>query len=119
MPMRLEGSCRCDAISFSVESHTPYPYHETLDDIGSQPVAIWLRAHTGSFETGKIFSLPSCGGRYHAPSIPIDLHWESNRVPARLLTGFTVVDEQFHARLWRNIATRLSTMEWLWAAKRA
>jgi hypothetical protein len=29
------------------------------------------RAHNGSFETGKIFSLPSCGGRYHAPSIPI------------------------------------------------
>ena len=26
MPMRLEGSCRCSAISFSVDSHTPYPY---------------------------------------------------------------------------------------------
>ena len=26
MPMRLEGSCRCGAISFSVDSHTPYPY---------------------------------------------------------------------------------------------
>ena len=26
MPMRLEGSCRCGAISFSVNSHTPYPY---------------------------------------------------------------------------------------------
>src|SRR6202008_4802556 len=26
MPMRLEGSCRCGAISFSVASHTPYPY---------------------------------------------------------------------------------------------
>ena len=25
-PMRLEGSCRCGAISFSVDSHTPYPY---------------------------------------------------------------------------------------------
>ena len=24
MPMRLEGSCRCGAISFSVDSHTPY-----------------------------------------------------------------------------------------------
>ena len=55
-------------------------------------VAIGVRAHYGSFETGKIFSLPSCGGRYHAPSIPIDLHWESNRVPARLLIGFTVAD---------------------------
>jgi len=26
MPMRLEGSCRCGAITFSVDSHTPYPY---------------------------------------------------------------------------------------------
>src|SRR5215472_80771 len=26
MPMRLEGSCRCGAISFSVDSHTLYPY---------------------------------------------------------------------------------------------
>ena len=26
MPMKLEGSCRCGAVSFSVDSHTPYPY---------------------------------------------------------------------------------------------
>jgi hypothetical protein len=26
MPMRLEGSCRCGAVSFAVDSHTPYPY---------------------------------------------------------------------------------------------
>ena len=26
MPMTLEGSCRCGAVRFSVESHTPYPY---------------------------------------------------------------------------------------------
>ena len=26
MPMRLEGSCRCGAVSFSVDSYTPYPY---------------------------------------------------------------------------------------------
>ena len=26
MPIRLDGSCRCGAISFSVDSHTPYPY---------------------------------------------------------------------------------------------
>src|SRR5215472_10215723 len=26
MPIRLEGSCRCGAISFSLDSHTPYPY---------------------------------------------------------------------------------------------
>ena len=27
--------------------------------------------------------------------------------------------EQFHARLWRNNDTRLATIEWLWAVKRA
>ena len=26
MPMRLEGSCRCGAVEFAVDSHTPYPY---------------------------------------------------------------------------------------------
>jgi hypothetical protein len=26
MPMRLEGSCRCGAVKFSLDSHTPYPY---------------------------------------------------------------------------------------------
>src|SRR5215472_5665239 len=26
MPMRLEGSCRCGVVSFSIDSHTPYPY---------------------------------------------------------------------------------------------
>lgn len=26
MPMRLSGSCRCGSVSFTVESHTPYPY---------------------------------------------------------------------------------------------
>lgn len=26
MPLTLSGSCRCGAVSFSVDSHTPYPY---------------------------------------------------------------------------------------------
>ena len=26
MPMRLEGSCRCGAVKFTLDSHTPYPY---------------------------------------------------------------------------------------------
>ena len=26
MPKKLEGSCRCGAVHFSVMSHTPYPY---------------------------------------------------------------------------------------------
>jgi len=34
MAMRLEGSCRCGAISFSVDSHTPYPYQRCYCSIG-------------------------------------------------------------------------------------
>ena len=26
MAMLLEGSCRCGAVRFSLDSHTPYPY---------------------------------------------------------------------------------------------
>ena len=26
MPLRLHGSCRCDAVRFAVDSHTPHPY---------------------------------------------------------------------------------------------
>ena len=26
MPVKLEGSCRCGAVHFSVKSHAPYPY---------------------------------------------------------------------------------------------
>jgi len=26
MPMKLQGSCRCGAVAFNVQSHTPYPF---------------------------------------------------------------------------------------------
>ncbi|WP_142848858.1 GFA family protein [Telmatospirillum sp. J64-1] len=26
MPMKLQGSCRCGAVKFAVDSHTPHPY---------------------------------------------------------------------------------------------
>ena len=26
MPIKLEGSCRCGAVHFTVQSHTPCPY---------------------------------------------------------------------------------------------
>ncbi|MDF1718519.1 MAG: GFA family protein [Sulfitobacter sp.] len=28
MPLKLEGSCRCGAVHFEVESHTPVPYQQ-------------------------------------------------------------------------------------------
>ena len=36
----------------------------------------------GALTTGKSLVVPSCGGKYHAPSIPIDFHWDASRVPA-------------------------------------
>jgi len=41
-----------------------------------------IRRPYGVLTTGKSLVVPSCGAKYHAPSIPIDLHWDSSRVPA-------------------------------------
>ena len=43
--------------------------------------SLGIRRPYGALTTGKSLVVPSCGGKYHAPSIPIDLHWDSNRVP--------------------------------------
>jgi hypothetical protein len=59
MPMRLEGSCRCGAIRFSVESHTPAPYQLCYCSIcrkqaGGGGYAINLGADSATLEfTGK------------------------------------------------------------------
>ena len=46
----------------------------------------------GALTTGKSLAVPSWGGRYHTPSVPTDLHWESSLVPAWLLIGSIVAD---------------------------
>lgn len=74
MPVTLEGSCRCGAVSFSVESHTPYPYqlcycsicrkaggsgyainimgdHETLKIDGAEHIAMFHAPITEGGET--------------------------------------------------------------------
>jgi hypothetical protein len=56
MPMRLEGSCRCDAVKFSFDSQTPYPYQRCYCSIcrksaGGGGYAINIM---GDFETLKI-----------------------------------------------------------------
>src|SRR6516165_6572003 len=52
MPMRLDGSCRCNAISFSVDSHTPYPYQRCYCSICGfrrcRPVATENRIRAGA-----------------------------------------------------------------------
>jgi len=59
MPLRLEGSCACGAISFSVDSHAPYPYQLCYCSIcrrtgGGGGFAINLSADAGTLKvTGK------------------------------------------------------------------
>jgi hypothetical protein len=59
MPMLLKGSCRCGAVSFEVESHTPVPYQRCYCSIcrkqqGGGGYAINLGADNGTLKvTGK------------------------------------------------------------------
>ncbi len=53
MPMRLEGSCRCGAVRFGCDSHTPQPYQRCYCSIcrktaGGGGYAINLGAEAGS-----------------------------------------------------------------------
>lgn len=57
MPMRLEGSCRCGAVRFVVESHTPAPYQLCYCSIcrkqqggGGYAVNLGADAHTLEIE---------------------------------------------------------------------
>src|ERR1700751_5315037 len=57
---------------------------------------------------GRILAVPSNGCRYHAPSLPIDFHWESSLVPASVLIGATVADVA--AQLSSGKPTRLTVL---------
>jgi len=64
MPMRLEGSCRCGAISFSVDSHTPYPYQRCYCSIcrksagaGGYAINIMGRADTLKVKGKRAFGV--------------------------------------------------------------
>ena len=64
MPMRLEGSCRCGAISFSVDSHTPYPYQRCYCSIcrksaGGGGYAIFTRSQ-GKKTDATPFTVARC-----------------------------------------------------------
>jgi len=53
--MRLEGSCHCGAVKFSVESHTPYPYMRCYCSVcrktaGGGGYAINIMGETKSFK---------------------------------------------------------------------
>jgi hypothetical protein len=59
MPMKLEGACRCGAVRFTVDSHTPVPYQLCYCSIcrkqqGGGGFAINLGADSSTLEiTGK------------------------------------------------------------------
>ena len=83
MAKKLEGSCRCGAVHFSVMSHTPYPYQLCYCSIcrktaGGGGFAINLM---GDYKTLKVR-----GGRRSASSAPKledeDGHCETSRPSA-------------------------------------
>jgi hypothetical protein len=64
MPMTLEGSCSCGAITFSVDSHTPYPYQRCYCSIcrkqdggGGYAINIMGDAATLSVEGGDAIAV--------------------------------------------------------------
>lgn len=67
MPVHLEGSCRCGAVRFSVDSHTPHPYQRCYCSIcrktaggGGYAINIMGDADTLTVEGGETI------GIYHA-----------------------------------------------------
>ena len=60
--MELKGSCRCGAVSFSVQSNTPYPYQlcycSICRKVGGSGYAINLMAWNETLKvTGRAISL--------------------------------------------------------------
>ena len=59
MPIRLEGSCRCGAVRFALDSHTPHPYQRCYCTIcrktaGGGGYAINIMGAAGTLEvTGR------------------------------------------------------------------
>lgn len=68
MPITLEGSCRCGAVRFSLESHTPQPYQRCYCSIcrktaGGGGYAINLGADAGTL---KVEAGPDAKRVFHA-----------------------------------------------------
>jgi hypothetical protein len=65
MPVRLEGSCRCGAVGFSVESHSPHPYMRCYCSVcrkigGGGGYAINIMGVTDSLEVRGEASVRKC-----------------------------------------------------------
>jgi len=92
MPMKLEGSCHCGAVTFTVQSHTPVPYQRCYCSIcrkqgGGGGYAINLGA---DFSTMKIEGKDALGV-YHAR-----------------------MEDDSHSSAERNFCTKCGTALWLY-----
>lgn len=92
MPMTLEGSCRCGAVRFSVESHTPYPYQLCYCSICRKVGGGFATNIMGLHDTLRVEG-PETIGRFHAP---IEEEGETRTGPAE-----------------RHFCTRCGTMLWV------
>jgi hypothetical protein len=80
MPLKLAGSCRCGAVLFTVESHTPYPYQLCYCSIcrktaGGGGFAINIMGTAASLRVREEGAL----GRYHARIRQDDGRCETSR----------------------------------------
>lgn len=83
--MRLEGSCHCGAVRFSVESRTPYPYMRCYCSVcrktaGGGGYAINLAAASDTLRvTGKdkvgVYHARGCEGRGPEEASPAERHF--------------------------------------------
>jgi hypothetical protein len=85
MTMRIEGSCRCGAVRFACESHTPYPYQLCYCGIcrktaGGGGFAINLMADARSLEVDgkrmlRIWHAELCDDAGNCETSPAERHF--------------------------------------------
>ena len=93
MPMTLKGSCRCGAVRFSVESHTPYPYQLCYCSI--------CRKVGGGFSINIMGMDPT-------------LRIEGEEHTAMFHAPITEDGETHPGPAERHFCTRCGTMLWVW-----
>jgi hypothetical protein len=95
MPMRLKGSCRCGAVSFTLDSHTPYPYQLCYCSIcrktgGGGGYAINIM---GDFATLKVKTRGRGAKRIYHAEIDGDVSSCQRHFCARCATALWVYDK--------------------------
>ncbi|TAQ87934.1 hypothetical protein B7494_g3747 [Chlorociboria aeruginascens] len=116
MPMKLEGSCQCGGVMFTLESHTPVPYQLCACSICRK-----CGGYSGSVNLGGIAkSLKILKGEdlikyeaFFAPSLPgFELIIEFTRKYVAIKDRGKPNAEQCTSE--RNFCSTCSSMLWLW-----